>query len=50
MSLDITNDESTLDYVMAWCRQAQAIAWANVAPDLCRQNGVTMSQWVKNLD
>ena len=30
MSLDLTDDKSTLVQVMAWCRQA------NVDPDLCR--------------
>ena len=34
MSLDFTDDKSTLVQVMAWCRQA-AITWANVDPDLC---------------
>ena len=29
MSLDYTDDQSTLVQVMAWCRQA--ITWANVA-------------------
>ena len=34
MSLDLTDDKSTLIQVMAWCRQA--INWANIDPDLCR--------------
>ena len=34
--LDLTDGKSTLVQVMAWCRQAQAITWANVDPDLCR--------------
>ena len=33
MSLDLTDDKSTLVQVMAW---QQAITWANVDPDLCR--------------
>ena len=33
MSLDLTDDESTLVQVMAWCRQA--ITWANVDLDPC---------------
>ena len=37
MSLDFTDDQSTLVQVMAWCRQAKAITWANVDPDLCHQ-------------
>ena len=36
MSLDFTNDQSTLVQVMAWCRQATTITWANVDPDICR--------------
>ena len=32
MSLDLTDDKSTLVQVMAW---HQAITWANVDPDLC---------------
>ena len=35
-ALAFTNDKSTLVQVMVWCRQAQAITWANVDPDLCR--------------
>ena len=36
MSLDITDDKSTLVHVMAWCYQArQAITWANFDSDLC---------------
>ena len=35
MPLDLTDDKSTLVQVMAWCRQRQAINWAN-NPDLCR--------------
>ena len=37
MPQDLTDDKSALVQVMAWCRQAQAITWANVDPDLCRQ-------------
>ena len=37
MPLRLTDDKSTLGQVMAWGRQAQAITWANVDPDLCRQ-------------
>ena len=36
MSLGFTDDQSTVVQVMAWCRQAKAITWANVDPDLCR--------------
>ena len=34
MSVDFTDDQSTLDQVMAWCRQATSHAWANVDSDL----------------
>ena len=36
MSLDLAHNESTLDQVMTWCRQAKAIAWASVDLYLCR--------------
>ena len=36
MSLDLTDDKSTLAQVMAWCQQ-QAITRANGDPELCRQ-------------
>ena len=36
ISLDLTDDKSTLFQVMAWCRQATIFIWANVDPDLCR--------------
>ena len=36
MSLDFTNDKSTLVQVMACAVWQQAITWANVDPDLCR--------------
>ena len=39
MSLDRTDDKSTLVQVIAWCRQPQAITWVNVDPDLCRHIG-----------
>ena len=37
MELDLTDDQSTLVQVMAWCQaiRQQAITWANVYPDLC---------------
>ena len=37
MPLDLTDDKSTLVQVMAWCRQATTITWANADPDLCHQ-------------
>ena len=36
LSQDFTYDISTLVQVMAWCRQATTITWANVVPDHCR--------------
>ena len=36
MPMDLTDSKSTLVKLMAWCRQAQAITWANVDRDLCR--------------
>ena len=36
MPQNSTDDKATLVQVMAWCRCQQAIAWANVDPDLCR--------------
>ena len=36
MSLDLTDDKTTLVQVMAWCVRQQAITWADVDPDLCR--------------
>ena len=36
VSLDLTDDKSTLGQVMAWCRQATTITWANFDPDQCR--------------
>ena len=58
MSLDITDDKSTLVQVMAWCHQA--ITWANVDSDLCHHivslchNGLIISNksitsWDKNI-
>ena len=39
MSMDFTDDQSTLVQVMAWCHQATShyltVTWANVDPDLC---------------
>ena len=34
---DLTDDKSTLDQVMIGAVRQQAIIWANVDPDLCRQ-------------
>ena len=34
MSMEFTDDQSSLVQVMAWCHQATSITWANVDPDL----------------
>ena len=49
MSLDITDDESTLVVVMAWCRQATSHYLSQCWPSSMSPNGVTRSQWVKIL-
>ena len=36
MSVGRTAEKSTLDQVMGWYRQQQAIAWANVDKVICR--------------
>ena len=36
MSLDVTDDKSTLVQVMVAAVRQQAIIWTNVDPDLCR--------------
>ena len=40
MSLDLTNEKSTLVQVIAWCRH-QAITWTCVVQNLCRLYGFT---------
>ena len=37
MPLDLAGDKSTLVQVMVVAVRQQAIIWANVDPDLCRQ-------------
>ena len=47
MSLDFTDDQSTLDQVMAWCRQAASHYLSQCWPRSLSPYGVTRPQWVK---
>ena len=47
MSLDLTDEMSTLDQVMAWCRQAKSHYPSQSWPRSKSPNGVTRPQWVK---
>ena len=47
MSLDLTDDKSTLVQVMAWCRQATSHYLSQWWPRFLSPNGVTRPQWVK---
>ena len=46
MSLDSTDDQSTLVQVMAWCRQAPSHYLSQCWPRSLLPYGVTRSQWV----
>ena len=46
MSLDFTDDQSTLVQVMAWCRQATSHYLSQCWPRSLSPNGVTKAQWV----
>ena len=46
MSLDFTDDQSTLVQVMAWCRQATSHYLSQCWPSSMSSNGVTRPQWV----
>ena len=48
MSLDFTDDESTLVQVMAWCRQATSHYLSQCWPRSMSSNDVTRPQWVNN--
>ena len=51
MSLDLTDDNSTLVQVMAWCRQATGHYLSQCWPRSMSPYGVTRPQWVQwNLD
>ena len=45
MSLDLTDDKSTLDQVMAWCRQATSHYLSQCWPRSLSPYGVTRPQW-----
>ena len=47
MSLDLTDDKSTLVQVMAWCRQATSHYLSQCWPRSLSPYGVTKPQWVK---
>ena len=47
MSLDFTDDQSTLVQVMAWCRQATSHYLSQSWPRSLSPYGVTRPQWVK---
>ena len=49
MSLDFTDDQSTLVQVMAWCRQAPSQYLSQCWPSSMSPYGVTRPQWVKFL-
>ena len=46
MSLDLTDDKSTLVQVMAWCRQATCHYLSQCYPRALSPYGVTRPQWV----
>ena len=47
MSLDLSDAESTLVPVMAWCRQAASHYWSQCWPRPVLLCGITRPQWVK---
>ena len=47
MSLDLTDEKSTLVQVMAWCRQATSHYLSQYWPRSLTPYGVTRPQWVK---
>ena len=49
MSLDFTDDQSTLVQVMAWCRQATSHYLSQCWPRSVSPYGVTRLQWVKSI-
>ena len=49
MSLDFTDDQSTLVQVMAWCRQATSHYLSQCWPKSLSPYGVTRPQWVKEV-
>ena len=49
MSLDLTDDQSTLVQVMAWCRQATSHYLSQCWPRSLSPYGITRPEWVKSL-
>ena len=49
MSLDFTDDQSTLVQVMAWCRQATSHYLSQCWPRSQSPYGVTRPQWVNHI-
>ena len=49
MSLDFIDDQSTLVWVMAWCRQATSHYLSQSWPRSLSPYGVTRPQWVNSL-
>ena len=49
MSLDFTDDQSTLVQVMAWCRQATSHYLSQCWPRSLSPYGVTRPQWVNHV-
>ena len=49
MSLDLTDDKSTLVQVMAWCRQATSHYLSQCWPRSMSPNGITRPEWVDRL-
>ena len=49
MPLDLTDDESTLIQVMAWCHQATSHYLSQCWPRSMSPNGITRPQWVNSL-
>ena len=49
MSLDLTDDKSTMVQVMAWCRQATSHYLSQCWPRFMAPYGVTRPQWVNDM-
>ena len=49
MSMDLTDDKSTLVQAMAWCHQATSHYLSQCWPRSMPPNGVTRPQWVNSL-
>ena len=50
LSLDLTDDKSTLVQVMAWCRQATSHYLSQCWPRSMSPHGITRPQWVNTLE